>query len=150
MGIEMGDPLSVTGSILALLEGGGAIGKVLKKVITLKRAPDIFLALNNEIAELHNIIHTFDELLQEQSDVCSGIASGRICESLEKVKRTLLEFERLVSYELTVVEGHDARLRLDKSIWLRVEPRVGALKDRVRADKADLNLELSLLTQLTS
>ena len=89
----MGDPLSVTASILALLEAGGAIGKLLKKVIALKRAPDIFLALNNEIAELHNIIHTFDELLQQQSDVCSGMASRRVCESLEKVKRTLLEFE---------------------------------------------------------
>ena len=143
----MGDPLSVTASILALLEAGGAIGKVLKKVIALKRAPDIFLALNNEITELHNIIHTFDELLQQQSGVCSRIASGRVCESLEKVKRTLLEFERLVSYEITVVEGHDTRLRLDKSVWLRVEPRVRALKDRIRADKADLSLGLSLLTQ---
>ena len=89
----MGDLLSVTASILALLEAVGANGKVLKIVIALKRAPVIFLAFINEIAELHNIIHTFDELLQQQSDVCSGIASGRVCESLEKVKRFLLDFE---------------------------------------------------------
>ena len=52
-----------------------------------------------------------------------------------------------MSYELTVVEGHDARLRLEKSVWPRVEPRVRALKGRVLADKADLSLGLSLLTQ---
>lgn len=52
-----------------------------------------------------------------------------------------------MSFELTVVEGHDARLMLEKSVWLRVEPRVRALKDRVLADKADLSLGLSPLTQ---
>ena len=45
------------------------------------------------------------------------------------------------------MDGYDARLRLNKSVFLRVEPRVRALKDRVLADKADLSLGLSLLIQ---
>ena len=48
--------LSVTANILTVLGAANAAGKVLRKVIALKNVPDILLALNNDIAELHHTV----------------------------------------------------------------------------------------------
>lgn len=46
------DPLSETASIIAIIQDSGAVGKGLKQIVTLRSAPDILLALNNEAADL--------------------------------------------------------------------------------------------------
>ena len=143
----MADPLSVAASILTLLGAGGAVGKFLKKAIALRKAPDILLALNNDVADLHQIVHDVDELLQEHSSMVGKAPLGHICESLEKVKKTLSIFEHLISYQLTEVERDGSYLRLDRSAWLRAEPKIVRLRERIRAGKGDLCLSLTLLTK---
>lgn len=143
----MADPLSVAAGILTLLSAGGAVGKFLKKIIALKKAPHILLALNNDIAELHRVAHDVDELLQEHFSMVDKPTLGHVCESLEKVKKTLSTFEHLISYQLTAVERNSSYLRLDRSAWLRAEPKIVKLRERIRADKEDLCLSLTLLTK---
>ena len=143
----MGDPLSAAASVLTLLSASGAVGKFLKKVVALKRAPDILLALNNDIADLHHLVQTVHELLQEHSRITDKVPLGYVSESLEKVKKTLSTFEQLVSYRLTVVEGDGSHLRLDRSEWLRVEDGISRLRKQSRGDKGDLCLALTLLTK---
>ena len=144
----MADPVSITTGIVTLLGAGGQIGKFLKKVVNLKNdAPDILLAVNNEITDLREVVQMFDDFLQRQYNTADAAPYGRLSVSLDKVKRTLLKLEQLFSYELTVVEGGDLHLRLDKSAWLLAEPKFRAIKDQIRDDKTDLYRGLSVLTQ---
>ena len=101
----MGDPLSAAASILTLLSAGGAVGKFLKKVVALKQAPDILLALNNDIVDLQDVVQVVDELLQEHSGMTDKAPLDPVWKSLGKVKITLSTLEHLVSYELTVVNA---------------------------------------------
>ena len=144
----MADPLSITSAIVTLLGAGGCIGKVLKKVVNLKHhAPDILLAVNNEITDLRDVVQIFDDLLQRKYHTSDAAPYRQLSVSLDKVKRTLLKLEQLFSYELTVVEGDDLHLRLDKSAWLLAEPKFRAIKDQIRDDKTALYRGLAVLTQ---
>ena len=144
----MADPVSITTAIVTLLGAGGCIGKVLKKVVNLKHhAPDILLAVNNEITDLRDVVQIFDDLLQRKYNTSDAAPYDQLSVSLDKVKRTLLKLEQLFSYELTVVEGDDFHLRLDKSAWLLAEPKFRAIKDQIRDDKTALYRGLALLTQ---
>ena len=131
-----------------LLGAGGRIGKVLKKIVNLKNdAPDILLAVNNEITDLREMVQMFDDLLQRQYNTSDAAPYSQVAVSLDRLKRTLLKLEHLFSYELTVVDGDDLHLRLDKSAWLRAEPKFRAIKDQIRDDKTALYRGLALLTQ---
>ena len=143
----MGDPLSAVASVLTLLSAGGAVGKFFKKVVALKHAPDILLALNNDIADLHHVVHSIDELLQKHSQMTEKPPLGHVRQSLERVKKTLSTFEHLISYKLTTVERDGKHLRLDRSAWLQAEPEIIRIKERIRADKGDLCLSVTLLTK---
>ena len=144
----MADPLSITTAIAPLLGTAGSIGKGLKKVIELRNdAPDILLGVNNEITELRAVIQMFDDLLQRQYITRDATPYRQLGVSLDKAKGTLLKLDQLFSYELTVVEGNDLDLRLDKSAWLRAEPKFRALKDQIRDDKTVLYRALAVLTQ---
>ena len=143
----MGDPLSAAASILTLLGASGAVGKFLKKVVALKHAPTILLALNNDIVDLQHIVQAVDELRQEHSRMTNNTSLDRVRESLGKVKKTLSALEYLVSYELTVVERDGSHLRLDRSMWLRVENKIRSLRKEIHANKSDLCLSLTLLTK---
>ena len=143
----MADPLSAAASILTVLGAGGAVGKFLKRVLALKDAPDILLALNNDVVDLQHVVQIVEELLQGHSRMTDKAPLDHVCESLGKVKKTLSTFEYLVSYELTVVERDGSHLRLDRSAWLRVENKIKRLRKEIRANKGDLCLSLTLLTK---
>ena len=50
------DPLSILASVVTLAETGGTVSKVLRKCIEFKNAPDVLLALQNEITDLISCI----------------------------------------------------------------------------------------------
>ena len=143
----MVDPLSITTGIVTLLGAGERIGKILRKVASLRNAPEILLAVNNEITDLRAVVLMFDDLLQRQYNRSDAAPYSQLSASLEKAKQTLLRLEQLVSYELTVVEDDDFHLRLDRSVWLLAEPKFRAMKDQIRDDKTALYRGLALLTQ---
>lgn len=144
----MADPLTITTAIVTLLGAGGRIGKGLKKVVKLKHdAPDILLAVNNEITDLREVVQMFDDLLQRQYSTSDAAPYSQVGVSLDRLKRTLLKLEHLFSYELTTVNGDDLHLRLDKSAWLLAEPKFCAIKNEIRDDKTALYRGLAVLTQ---
>ena len=143
----MADPLSITASILTLLSAAGAVGKFLEKVIALKHAPDVLLALNNDIVDLRHVTQNVDDLLQEPCGIIDSRPHSHLRDSLERTKRTLSSLEHLVSYKLTAFGSNNGRLRLDRSVWLRAEPKIEELRKQIRADKDDLCLALALFTR---
>ena len=147
-GCEM-DPFSLTVGILTLLSAGGTIGKTLNKIITLK-APDILFALNNEVVDLQIVVQDVSNLLHQHSEISQAAPIKSVCFALDKSKRTLLELEYLIAYELTTTTGKNNELRLDRSAWFRLEPKVLKLKNEIREYRLRLSAALSVLSSSTS
>ena len=142
------DPLSVTASIIALIQAGGKVSTGLKKIANLRNAPDILLALNNEVADLHCLVENVDDVLRQHREVIGQDPIACLCRALDRVKRTLLKLENVLAYQLTSIECKDGESYpvLDRSSWLRLESSVQKLKDEIREDKTSLSSALSLLT----
>ena len=143
------DPFSLTVGILTLLSAGGTIGKTLNKIITLK-APDVLFALNNEVVDLQIVIQDVSNLLHQHSEITQAAPISSICFALDKSKRTLLNLESLIAYELTTTTGKDNELRLNRSAWFRLEPKVLKLKNDIRDDRVRLSAALNVLSSSTS
>ena len=143
------DPFSLTVGILTLLSAGGTIGKTLNKIITLK-APDVLLALNNEVVDLQIVVKDVSNLLEQHSEITKAAPISSICFALDKSKQTLLNLESLIAYELTTTTGKDNELRLDRSAWFRLEPKVLRLKNEIRDDRVRLSAALNILSSSTS
>ena len=69
---------------------------------------------------------------------------------MDKSNRTLLDLESLIAYELTTTTGKDNELRLDRSAWFRLEPKVLKLKNDIRDDRVRLSVALNVLASSTS
>ena len=137
------DPFSLVVGILTLLEAGGTIGKGLKKIITLRKAPDVLLALKNEVVDLQIVVQDVDDLLRQHSGITETAPIRSVCRALEQSKETLLVLDSLTAYELTTAIG--TGLRLDRSVWLRKETEVLKLRDKTLADRACLSSALTIL-----
>ena len=143
------DPFSLTVGILTLLSAGGTIGKTLNKIITLK-APDVLFALNNEVVDLQIVVQDVSNLLHQHSEISQAAPIKSVCFALDKSKRTLLELESLIAYELTTTTSKDNELRLDRFAWFRLEPKVLKLKNDIRDDRVRLSAALNVLSSSTS
>lgn len=143
------DPFSLTVGILTMLSAGGTIGKTLEKTIILK-APDVLFALNNEVVDLQIVVQDVSDLLHQHSQISQDAPIKSVCFALDKSKRTLLELESLIAYELTTTTGKDNELRLDRSAWFRLEPKVLKLKNDIRNDRVRLSEALNVLSSSTS
>ena len=143
------DPFSLTVGILTLLSAGGTISKTLNKIITLK-APDVLFALNNEVVDLQIVVQDVSDLLHQHSQISQDAPIKSVCFALDKSKRTLLELESLIAYELTTTTGKDNALRLDRSAWFRLEPEILKLKNDIRNDRIRLSEALNILSSSTS
>ena len=137
----MADPLSIAASIITLLEAGGVISKALKRVIDLKKAPDVLLALNTEVSDLHLLISEVDDHLRV-SDITIPESLTR---DLGRIRDLLLGLEIFIAYELTTATQASSSLRIDKSAFWRAGKRIQALKDEIRIEKLALKTSMGQL-----
>ncbi|MCJ1279014.1 hypothetical protein MMC21_006835 [Puttea exsequens] len=114
--------------------------------INVKNAPDVLLALNNKISDLHLVLDDVNDLLLAS---IPSIPPKSLGSALERVKSTLSQLERFVAYELTTFDSA-GNARVEKSTFFRNEHRLQQLKDDVRADRVVLGSALTLFASFTS
>jgi hypothetical protein len=139
------DPLAISASLLTLLGSGGQIGKGLGKLIVLRNAPDAFLALNKEVADLHRLLQEMDDVGRQYEQVPGSQLPSIILTALEKAKETLLDMERLITYGLSKITDIDGRVQLDRSAWLQASSDIRRLKQRIRDDRTNVSTALRVL-----
>ena len=140
------DPLSISASVLTIIGTVGELPKLLRKAVNIKNAPDVLLALNNEVSDLHLVVDDANDLLLTSTSSTPPKSLGN---ALDHVKSTLLQLEKLVAYELTTFDCAGSP-RVDKSTFFRQERRLQQLKDDVRADRIALGSALNLFTSIIS
>jgi hypothetical protein len=137
------DPLSITASILTILGAGGQVAKGIAKIRALKYAPDILLALNNEIADIQYLVQDVNDVARQHEEVHETKFRASVCRALEKVRETLLATEQLIAYELTTIDSVNGLVKLDWKRWLRLEgKKIRQLQERMRNNKVDLSTAL--------
>ncbi|KAK4695812.1 hypothetical protein P7C71_g2005, partial [Lecanoromycetidae sp. Uapishka_2] len=139
------DPLSITTSIIAVVGAGSKTAKICGKVVALRHAPEILLSLNSEMLDFECVISELRDVLSRYVETADVAPPKSLCQALEASQETVLKLEQLISYELTTVKGKANEVQLDRSVWLRIEPKVIRLKDKIRENKARLASASSLL-----
>jgi hypothetical protein len=137
------DPLSVTASILTLLGTAEVASKGLKKFMSLKGAPALVFALNNEVSELRLTLKEIEVILGYKANSTSMkkyLDSG-VHPIIATGRSKLLALEELIHMRLTRPDGS-----LDKVAWLRVEDKVAGLQKDLRHISQKLATVLGIMT----
>ena len=142
------DPLSITASIIAVIGAGGETAKVVRHLASMKGAPALLLALNNEIADLHLAVQAIQDILQKQSAAQRALdasVSASVANSLQLVNVKVMELEAL-HRRLQRQSPGIAPYELNKTAWLRQQKRVKRLQDDLQSVRINLGLCLGLLS----
>ena len=140
------DPLTITASILALLSAGGKIAQGLKKIESIRHAPEVLVALNNEVSAIRLQIDAVRDVLSDVENNSNSPSHQSTRNTLENLELTLLELESFIAYRFTIVAKDGKTLRVDKSAWWRgAEQKAQYFKDVLRDQKNSLATTASLL-----
>ena len=142
------DPLSLTASILTVLGVGGQALKAIKKLVTLKEAPEIVLRLHNELSDLHLLTVAVQDVFQKVQASSIPLDTRRsVTSSLKLVNGKLLELEqlhdKLVSSSQSTGSG---TVNIKKSAWLAEQTHLKILQKDLRSARLKLTSVLGTLT----
>lgn len=100
------------------------------------------MALNNEIADTEILVREIDEVIRQHQELDQSPISASICRALDKARESLLAFEKLIAYELTVINSVNGEVKLDRKSWLRSGNRIRQLQEQMRNNRVDLSAAL--------
>ncbi|KAL9612523.1 MAG: hypothetical protein Q9167_002908 [Letrouitia subvulpina] len=108
------EPLSATASILTILDSGSAIAKFFNKVRALKHAPNVLLALNNEVNDARLLVEQADGVLRKSSAM--GYKEPQtVVHAVERLKEPVAELECFAAFALTKYSNKSSSLQVDNS-----------------------------------
>ena len=131
------DPLSISVGILTILGAGGQVAKGLKKLTSLKNAPTVLLALNNEVADIQCVVQELNDLARQHQDAFGRPMSSSVYRALESVKETVLALEKLIAYELTTIDSRDGQVKVRQTTWMGSQRKVEELQAQMRIDRVN-------------
>ena len=141
------DPLSITGSCVAVACAGEAVVKVLKNIRDLTRVPDILLSIINEVADLTSIVHVFRSSFQahEASSNVSQTSISLINQLLDRTQATLLELDQVINHRVLQPPKPNEKVTFGRTAWLAEQRHVQRLQKALRISKLDIMIQLSAL-----
>ena len=161
----MADPLSLVASIVAVVGVGGQVAKAVKKLASLKGAPDIILALNNEITDLHLVVLAIEDVFQKHCS--SGVpfpgnragdihVDAAVTKALQFAKDKTVELETLyqqIAPALSTPGGTSkvnktmqSRIpKLVKNVWIQEQRRVKQIQQDLHSARLKLTAALGIL-----
>ena len=146
------DPLSLTASIIAIIGVGGQAAKATRRLASLKGAPDLILALNNEIADLHLVVVAIQDVFERQQTGGMPVPGNRageinldasVTNSLTQANDKVTDFEALYKRLDVSILGSNAEF--NKIAWLREHKRVKQLQEDLKSVRLKLAGALGIL-----
>ncbi|KAL8959786.1 MAG: hypothetical protein Q9193_003407 [Seirophora villosa] len=138
--------LEIAVAIPAFVAVARKVATGISRVSGLTNAPDVLLALNNEVAELQSFIEDLNEL-EEQTSVTLHTPKTSSCRrEVQRAKEVLLSLKKLIAFDLTTFDDGSGRLRVDRSAWLRTQSKVEQAHNDVRNCRNELSMAISRLT----
>lgn len=145
------DPLSLTASIITVVS---ASTKLVKLLSTIKNAPPLVLALNNELSVLRLNVNATQDLVTRQSKLISShpghdilspdtVASVGCC--LKKAESLVIELDCLLSPLLDLLLRSDSVAPKKWISWMKNVPALERLKQEIYHVRVELNSTLGIL-----
>ena len=148
------DPLSITVSIIAIIGVGGQTAKTIKKLASIKGAPDSILALNNEISDIRLIIIAIQDVFEKQRTTGKPFPGYRASEAnvdasvisaLEQANKKVLELEALHNRLIPLSSGLSGLATTDRITWLREQKKLKHMQEDLRTTRLKLATALGVL-----
>ena len=151
------DPLSLTASIIAIIGVGGQAAKAVKRLASIKGAPDTLLALNNEISDLRLIVTAIEDVFRTQqtsgsrlhpgSQVHEASVNTSIVLSLYQVNQKVHELDAMYQRLTQSTSGPNASAapNVNRGIWLAEQKKVKQLQEDLRSSRLKLAAVLGVL-----
>ena len=147
------DPLSLTASIITVIGVGGQATGALRKLASLKGAPDIVLALNNELNDLRLVVSAIHDVFQRQRDrdlassaSTSADVSDSVMNTLHLAKKKVEELNILCDRLGKSSSGSFGLIDFKRTVWLRVYKHVYRMQRDLRDIRSKLAVALGLLS----
>ncbi|KAL9625670.1 MAG: hypothetical protein Q9204_007777 [Flavoplaca sp. TL-2023a] len=140
------EALAITVSVIALINTSRKTVAAIAKLIELRQATGILLALNNELVNLQLVIEDIDNLAQRFHDVLYEAFTPSFHRSIERTREVLLALDTLIAYRLTKPGGQDRLSRVDRSVWFRSQVRVEGMMQDVRDCRIKLTNAMAINT----
>ncbi|KAL8658969.1 MAG: hypothetical protein Q9202_007349 [Teloschistes flavicans] len=134
----MAEPIGIAASVVTLVKTSRMIGNGIAKLLALKHAPDVLLALNNEVVDLEYVIIDLQDLEHRYQEVLDDAITPSLRRVFDRTNEVLLGLQTLISHRLTKQHTTNRHLAVDRSSWLWAHDHI--LKARQadsRNDSAD-------------
>ena len=142
------DPLSITASIIALVQAVGAVAKGVRALRSIKNAPTELCALCNEVATLQAAMEQgqlTSEFMVKNKSLFPGAASKQIRSALISIENTVSEIEKFVLRVSPKDQASNPTAKNRKSTWYRERRNMATLREKARLAREQLTLCLSSL-----
>ncbi|KAL8730072.1 MAG: hypothetical protein Q9181_004786 [Wetmoreana brouardii] len=142
----MAEALGIAASIIAIIKTSRVVGNGISKLSSLRQAPDILLALNNEVNDLQCVVEHLLDLERQYKDTLEEAITPSFRRAIEMTNGALLGLENLIAYRLTKIDSRDGRLCVDRSSWLGVCHKIPQALKEIRDCRIRLLTAMNLLT----
>ena len=145
------DPLSVTGSIIAIVTFGGQLAKGIRRLASLRDAPDSPIALNNEITDLNLVVLAIQDIYQRQQTAIgrnqthNANVDSSVMSALNQADHIVRELQRLYDRLSRKTSGPGGLTSLNRTTWLLEQKKVKKLQEDLRNARLKLAGALGVL-----
>ena len=145
------DPLSLTASIIAVLGVGGQAVKGIAKLASIRGTPELVLALNNEISDLHVVILAIQDVFRQRTASGPGQRAGdinidtSITNSLRQANDLITNLEIFYNHLKVSSPGPTGTVTYERTVWLREQRRIKRMKEDLKSVRIKLTTSLGAL-----
>ncbi|KAI4230233.1 MAG: hypothetical protein L6R36_000198 [Xanthoria steineri] len=142
----MAEAFAVAASVITLINTSRKAVEGIAKLAELRHAPQILLALKNEVVDLQCVLEDLADLEHKFHDTLQEAFTPSLRRTIDRTTKVLLALDELIAYKLTKPGSRDGILRVDRSIWLRSQDRIGRILQDVRDCRIRLANAMAILT----
>ena len=131
------DPLSISASVLTVVGAISSTSRIVKKIASLRGAPEAISALNNEISDLQLVLRAVETMLQSNTDSVKPFTDNGMQELLDRAKGKLLELDILLEYQIMTVDDNK-KPKINFPAWARKQGKIRQLQQDLRSARLNL------------
>ena len=145
------DHLSLTASIIAIIGVSGQATTAIRKIAAVKDAPNLVLALNNEITDLYLVVDAIQRAFRRSQDTAlspSVIGSSyhdSVTSSLQSTWEKVQELEEVYNRLKPIAPCASGSLKFNKVVWLREQSKVRRMLDELKIVRLKLAGTLEIM-----